>query len=219
MVLVLLLLVSGIPPRLGFFTFQRRFVWVYRFNLTTILAQTMSPPSSVPNSMMAMNPFTNSPASSGYVNPHQNSGSEEDPHQMIDVRKQKRMISNRESARRSRMRKQQHLDELRAEAARLRGENSKILTKFNLLQHNYIQLEEENSVLRSHALDLSQKLQSLNIAMQWAGMMNGLDLSSGFDNIIMGPSPTSTPSPTPIPMTSDMKSWYMPSLTATEIYQ
>lgn len=172
----------------------------------------MAPPSNLmaPNSMMGMSAVTNSTISSGgHAIQQLNSGSEEDPHQIIDERKQKRMISNRESARRSRLRKQQHLDELRAEAAHLRAENNRILTKFKFVSQNYIQLQEENSVLKSHADELTLRLQYLNMTMQWAGILNGLDLSSA-DGLM-----------DPIPM--DNKWYLQPSipepLTATEIYQ
>lgn len=172
----------------------------------------MSPPPSYsmfPNSGMGLNPSVTSSEPSSQVSgsiPHQYSGSEEDPKLTIDERKQKRMLSNRESARRSRMRKQQHLDELRAEAAHLRAENSHMLTKFNIASQKYMQLEEENSLLRSYAMDLSLKLQSLTMAMQWAGVLNDVDLgsSTGFID------------------TTDIKSCYLPSishpLASTEIY-
>ena len=55
------------------------------------------------------------------------SGSDSDPkHSNLDERKRKRMLSNRESAKRSRMRKQQHLDELMVKANNLKSENARI---------------------------------------------------------------------------------------------
>lgn len=105
------------------------------------------------------------------------------------------------------MRKQQHLDELRAEAGHLRAENNHMLTKLSMASHKYVELEKENSLLRSYAMELSHRLQSLTIAMQWAGVLNDLDLGSGTGFID----------------TPDFKSCYMPSIsqpmTSTEIYQ
>lgn len=87
---------------------------------------------------------------------------EAEDQQGIDVRKQRRMMSNRESARRSRLRKQHHFDELRAQVAHLRAENGQILDQFNIASQHYAHIIEENGVLRSQALELSRKLQRLH---------------------------------------------------------
>ncbi|XVE56093.1 hypothetical protein DITRI_Ditri03aG0209600 [Diplodiscus trichospermus] len=91
----------------------------------------------------------------------QNSGSEEDMHQLVDQRKRKRMESNRESARRSRMRKQKHLDDLVAQVTQLRKENNQILTNINFTTQHYLNIEAENSVLRAQMMELSHRLDSL----------------------------------------------------------
>ncbi|KHN25400.1 Ocs element-binding factor 1 [Glycine soja] len=92
----------------------------------------------------------------------QNSGSEEDLQAVMDQRKRKRMISNRESARRSRMRKQKHLDDLVSQVAQLRKENQQILTSVNITTQQYLSVEAENSVLRAQVGELSHRLESLN---------------------------------------------------------
>ncbi|KAA8536082.1 hypothetical protein F0562_028560 [Nyssa sinensis] len=92
----------------------------------------------------------------------QNSGCEEDLQQLMAQRKRKRMISNRESARRSRMRKQKHLDDLMAQAAQLGKENHQILTSINITTQHYLNIERENSILRAQVAELSNRLQSLN---------------------------------------------------------
>ncbi|XP_058087884.1 bZIP transcription factor 11-like [Magnolia sinica] len=92
----------------------------------------------------------------------QNSGSEEDLQHVMDQRKLKRMQSNRESARRSRMRKQKHLDDLMAQVAHLRKENNQILTSLNITTQHYLGVESENSVLRTQIMELTSRLHSLN---------------------------------------------------------
>ena len=74
----------------------------------------------------------------------------------------KRMISNRESARRSRMRKQKHLDDLASQLTQLRSQNQQLLTSVNLTSHKYLAVEAENSVLRAQVNELSHRLDSLN---------------------------------------------------------
>ncbi|GLJ40167.1 hypothetical protein SUGI_0823820 [Cryptomeria japonica] len=99
-----------------------------------------------------------------------NSASEEAEEQhnnslIIDERKQRRMLSNRESARRSRMRKQKHLDELRAQVAHMRAENRQMMSRFEIVSRSYNQLLEENRVLKSQTFELSHQLQQLHEAL------------------------------------------------------
>lgn len=98
----------------------------------------------------------------GITHSQSNSASyEAEEHQVIDERKQRRRLSNRESARRSQLRKHNHLNELRAQVVRLRAENEETLKKFNITSQHCACITEENSLLRSEALELSHKLQEL----------------------------------------------------------
>lgn len=92
----------------------------------------------------------------------QKSGSEGDLQALMEERKRKRMISNRESARRSRMRKQKHLDDLMAQVNQLRKENHEMINRINITTQHYMNVEADNSVLRAQANELSNRLQSLN---------------------------------------------------------
>lgn len=103
----------------------------------------------------------------------QNSGSEEDMQALMDQRKRKRMISNRESARRSRMRKQQHMDDLMGKMVELRKENDQILASMNLTTQHYLNIEAENSIMRAQVGELSQRLQSLNEIIDFLNTSNG----------------------------------------------
>lgn len=82
--------------------------------------------------------------------------------EVIDQRKRKRMQSNRESARRSRERKQKHLDELNTQKNQLSQENAQIANAINNTVQHYLSIEAENSVLRTQMIELSSRLQSLN---------------------------------------------------------
>ncbi|KAI3993409.1 hypothetical protein MKX01_010152 [Papaver californicum] len=92
------------------------------------------------------------------------SGSEGGGHD--DERKKKRMLSNRESARRSRMRKQQHLDELINQAAQLQKENDEIVKRVNYINGNFCKFDSENNILRAQMAELTDRLQSLNSVLR-----------------------------------------------------
>ncbi|GJN36165.1 hypothetical protein PR202_gb25005 [Eleusine coracana subsp. coracana] len=68
-----------------------------------------------------------------------------------DERKRKRMLSNRESARRSRARKQQRLEELVAEVARLQAENAQVQASIATFDREFSKVDGENAVLRARA--------------------------------------------------------------------
>ncbi|KAL8459034.1 hypothetical protein ACS0TY_035655 [Phlomoides rotata] len=94
--------------------------------------------------------------SSGTSSQIQNSGSE------MEQRKRKRMESNRESARRSRMKKQKHLDDLKAQVYQISEKNKQISSSINVSTQQYVKVDAENSILRAQMTELSQRLQSLN---------------------------------------------------------
>lgn len=80
---------------------------------------------------------------------------------IINERKQRRMISNRESARRSRMRKQKHLDELWSQVVWLRNENSHLLDKLNQFLECHDRVLQENSQLKEEASELRQMIHNI----------------------------------------------------------
>jgi hypothetical protein len=80
---------------------------------------------------------------------------------VINERKQRRMVSNRESARRSRMRKQRHLDELLSQVAWLRSENHQLLDKLNQASDSNDLVLQENLSLKEENLELRQVITSM----------------------------------------------------------
>ncbi|XP_033136460.1 basic leucine zipper 43 [Brassica rapa] len=94
-----------------------------------------------------------------------NSTSDEDHHHQrikaLNERKQRRMLSNRESARRSRMRKQRHLDELWSQVIRLRNENNCLIEKLVRVSDTQDNVLKENSKLKEEVSDLRQLVSEL----------------------------------------------------------
>ncbi|XP_061344287.1 basic leucine zipper 43-like [Gastrolobium bilobum] len=83
---------------------------------------------------------------------------DEQQQSLINERKHRRMISNRESARRSRMRKQKHLDEMWSQVVWLRNENHQLIDKLNNLSESHDKVLQENVQLREEALELRQMI-------------------------------------------------------------
>ena len=79
----------------------------------------------------------------------------------VQQRKQRRMESNRESARLSRVKKQKYMDDLRAEVAQLSKLNNQISNSMNASMQQCVKIEAHNHVLRAQIMELSQRLHSL----------------------------------------------------------
>ncbi|CAK9145215.1 unnamed protein product [Ilex paraguariensis] len=103
------------------------------------------------------------------------SGSDSDPrYARFGERKRKRMISNRESARRSRMRKQQQLDDLIGQGSQLQDENNLITQRINDATQMYLGVASDNNVLRAQLAELTDRLRSLNSVLQIVQEVSGL---------------------------------------------
>lgn len=90
-----------------------------------------------------------------------------------DERKRKRMLSNRESARRSRIRKQKQLEDLVNEVSALQKDNSQLSEKINVTTQRYAEMECANNVLRAQAMELTERLRSLNSVLHIVEEVSG----------------------------------------------
>jgi len=75
-----------------------------------------------------------------------------------DAKRARRMLSNRESARRSRRRKQAHLSELEQQVAQLRFENSSLLKRLTDVSQKYNEAALDNRVLKADVETLRAKV-------------------------------------------------------------
>ncbi|KAE8722843.1 CP12 domain-containing protein 1 [Hibiscus syriacus] len=103
--------------------------------------------------------------------------SDSDPRYVnIDERKRKRMLSNRESARRSRMRKQKQLEDLVEEVSALQKGNKQISEKIGVTTQRYVEMQSSNNVLRAQAMELTERLRSLNSVLHIVEEVGGYDI-------------------------------------------
>ncbi|CAM8940021.1 unnamed protein product [Rhodiola kirilowii] len=129
-------------------------------------------------SLLEMNPQQSSSVSNNSTSDE----AEQHQYSIIDERKQRRMISNRESARRSRMRKQKHLDELWSQVIRLRTENHALLDKFNHVFESHNNVVEENVKLKDEVSKLRKMVTNLQITSPETFLRDLEEIPCNMDN-------------------------------------
>ncbi|XP_023874850.1 light-inducible protein CPRF2 isoform X1 [Quercus suber] len=90
-----------------------------------------------------------------------------------DAKRVRRMLSNRESARRSRRRKQAHLTELETQVSQLRVENSSLLKRLTEINQKYSDAAVDNRVLKADVETLRAKVKMAEEAVKrFTGLNN-----------------------------------------------
>lgn len=89
----------------------------------------------------------------------------------MEEKKRKRMESNRESARRSRQRKQRHLDDLVRQVAQLQNQKGEISGKMTEISRHFGVVEAANTVLSAEKERLARRLESLESVIEIARVL------------------------------------------------
>ncbi|KAG7614906.1 Basic-leucine zipper domain [Arabidopsis thaliana x Arabidopsis arenosa] len=101
-----------------------------------------------------------------------------------DVKKSRRMLSNRESARRSRRRKQEQTSDLETQVNDLKGEHSSLLKQLSNMNHKYDEAAVGNRILKADIETLRAKVKMAEETVKRVTGMNPMLLgrSSGHNN-------------------------------------
>lgn len=74
------------------------------------------------------------------------------------------------------MRKQKQLEDLVNEASALQKDNSRVSEAINVATQRYIEMESANNVLRAQAMELTERLRSLNSVLHIVEEVSGYDV-------------------------------------------
>ncbi|CAN4108587.1 unnamed protein product [Withania somnifera] len=129
-----------------------------------------------------------------------------------DVKRVRRMLSNRESARRSRRRKQAHLTELETQVSQLRVENSSLLKRLTDISQKYNESAVDNRVLKADVETLRAKVKMAEETVKRVTGLNPLFQAMSEISSMAIPSFSSSPSDTSadaaVPVQDDPKHHY-----------
>ncbi|XP_015688959.2 bZIP transcription factor RISBZ4-like isoform X1 [Oryza brachyantha] len=92
----------------------------------------------------------------------------------LDVKRMRRMVSNRESARRSRKRKQAHLADLESQVDQLRGENASLFKQLTDASGQFTTAVTDNRILKSDVEALRVKVKMAEDMVARGAMSCGL---------------------------------------------
>ncbi|KAI3668977.1 hypothetical protein L6452_40194 [Arctium lappa] len=111
-----------------------------------------------------------------------------------DAKRVRRMLSNRESARRSRRRKQAHLTELETQVSQLRVENSSLLKRLTDISQKYNEAAVDNRVLKADVETMRAKVKMAEESVKRITGFNPM-VQAMSDLSTMGPMPSYSCSP------------------------
>ncbi|KAF7817835.1 Light-inducible protein CPRF2 [Senna tora] len=120
-----------------------------------------------------------------------------------DAKRVRRMLSNRESARRSRRRKQAHLTELETQVSQLKGENSSLLKRLTDISQKYNEAAVDNRVLKADVETMRAKVKMAEETVKRITGLNPMfhamsEIPMGMPSFDGSPSDTSTDAAVPV---------------------
>ncbi|XP_039141095.1 bZIP transcription factor RISBZ2 isoform X2 [Dioscorea cayenensis subsp. rotundata] len=131
-----------------------------------------------------------------------------------DLKRVRRMLSNRESARRSRRRKQAHLSELEAQVSQLRVENSSLLKRLTDINQKYNEAAVDNRILKADVETLRAKVKMAEDSVKRVTGVNPMyptmsDMSS--ITVPFSGSPSDATSDAAVPVQEDQSHFFQAS--------
>lgn len=108
------------------------------------------------------------------------SGSEDDDRYMMitDDKKRKRMISNRESARRSRMKRQQHMQDLNNQILFYKNRKNEITQNINNYTQQFMTIENQNRIMRAQKEELRKRLEAAELVSSYLDAAKGYSMNT-----------------------------------------